>query len=84
MINIGERQVIRLFKMLSTPDGALIKIEPGDKLYVNRVDDEDFPFAVCGVFDYQETILEYFETVDDAKNFIIEIENELNPQNKLF
>lgn len=76
---------MNLFKMLSTPDGSLIKIETGDKLYVNRVaDDEDFPFAVCGVFDYQETILEYFETLDDAKNFIIDIENELNPQNKLF
>lgn len=70
--------------MLSTPDGEIIKIESGDKLYVNRVDDENFPYAVCGVFDYQETILEYFETVDDAKNFIANLEIELNPQSKFF
>jgi hypothetical protein len=68
-----------MFKLLYPPNGRVIRYDAGDKLYI-KTDPKEiiFPYTVCGVFDDEEIELEFFETFEDAQQFIEDLENEVS------
>jgi hypothetical protein len=68
-----------MFKELYTPGGQVVRYENGDELYIKTNHKEIiFPYTVCGVFNNEEIELEFFETFEDAQQFIEDLENEVS------